>query len=130
MPCIFQIMKTFSSPASLDKTDLMSCWLHHTQKWKICYWDISIRKATDVERYVFTFPLLCSYIFLCILIVRPCILIVVYVYLLLSMYSYCFSMYSYRCLRILIVVHVFLDAATLTEVFPCFFLGCKANARV
>ena len=30
----------------------------------------------------------------------------------------------------LIVVYVFLDAATLTEVFPCFFLGCKANARV
>ena len=28
------------------------------------------------------------------------------------------------------VVYVFLDAATLTEVFPCFFLGCKANARV
>ena len=25
---------------------------------------------------------------------------------------------------------VFLDTATLTEVFPCFFLGCKANARV
>ena len=23
-----------------------------------------------------------------------------------------------------------LDAATLTEVFPCFFLSCKANARV
>jgi len=37
-------------------------------------------------------------------------------------------MYSYLC--ILIVVHVFLDAATLTEVFPCFFLGCKAYARV
>ena len=48
----------------------------------------------------------------------------------LSMYSYCSSMYSYRCLCILIVVHVFLDAATLTEVFPCIFLGCKANARV
>jgi hypothetical protein len=31
---------------------------------------------------------------------------------------------------ILIVVYVFLDAATLTEVFPCFSLGCKANARV
>ena len=44
-----------------------------------------------------------SYCFLCILIVRPCILIVVY---------------------------VFLDEATLTEVFPCFFLSCKANARV
>jgi hypothetical protein len=66
----------------------------------------------------------------CILIVRPCILNVVYVFLLLSMYSYCSSMYFYRYLSILIVVHVFLDAATLTEFFPCFFLGCKANARV
>ena len=54
----------------------------------------------------------------------------VYVFLLLSMYSYCSSMYSHRCLCILIVVHIFLDTATLTEVFPCFFLGCKANARV
>ena len=59
----------------------------------------------------------------CILIVHPCILNIVHVFLLLSMYSY-------RCLCILIVVHVFLDAATLTEVSPCFFLGCKANARV
>jgi hypothetical protein len=66
----------------------------------------------------------------CILIVCPCILNIVYVFLLLSMYSYCSSMYSYCCLCILIVVYVFLDAATLTEVFPCFFLGCKANARV
>jgi len=38
-------------------------------------------------------------------------------------------MYSYRCLRIHTVVYVFLDAATLTEAFPCFFLSCKANAR-
>ena len=67
---------------------------------------------------------------LCILIVRPCILNVVYVFLLWSIFSYCSSMYSYCCLCILIVVYVFLDAATLTEVFPCFFLGCKANARV
>ena len=36
-------------------------------------------------------------------------------------------MYSYRCLC---VVYVFLDAATLTEVFPCFFLSCEANVRV
>ena len=36
-------------------------------------------------------------------------------------------MYSYRCLC---VVYVFLDAATLTEVFPCFFLSRKANTRV
>ena len=67
---------------------------------------------------------------LCILIVHPCILNVVDVFLLLSMYSYCSSMYSYCCLCILIVVYVFLDAATLTEVFPCFFLSCKANAKV
>ena len=70
------------------------------------------------------------YCCLCILIVRPCILNVVYVFLLWSMYSYCSSMYSYCCLCILIVVYLFLDTATLTEVFPCFFLGCKANARV
>ena len=70
------------------------------------------------------------YCCLCILIVRPCIPNVVYVFLLWSMYSYCSSMYSYCCLCILIVVYVFLGAATLTEVFPCFFLSCKANARV
>jgi hypothetical protein len=57
-----------------------------------------------------------------------CILNFVYVFLFLSMYFYCSSMYSYLCLCILTVVHVFLDAATLTEVFPCFFLCCKANA--
>ena len=65
-----------------------------------------------------------QYCNLCIFIVR------VYVLLLLSMYSYCSSMYSYCCLCILIVVYVFLDTATLTEVFPCFFLGCKVNVRV
>ena len=56
-----------------------------------------------------------SYFCLCI-IVRPCILNVVCVFLLLSVY-YCSSMYSYRCLCILIVVYVFLDAATLTFSF-------------
>ena len=70
------------------------------------------------------------YCCLCILIVRPCILNVVYVFLLLSMYSYCLSMYSYRCLCVLIVVYLFLDPATLNEVFPCLFLGFKANTRV
>jgi len=33
------------------------------------------------------------------------------------------------CYSCLCVVYVFLDAATLTEVFPCFFLSCKANVR-
>jgi len=46
-----------------------------------------------------------SYFYLCVLIVSLC----------------------YSCLC---VVYVFLDAATLTEGFPCFFLSCKANARV
>jgi hypothetical protein len=67
---------------------------------------------------------------ICILIVVYVFLLFVHVFLTLSMYSYCSSMYSYCCLCILIVVYVFLDAATLTEGFPCFFLGCKANARV
>jgi len=48
-------------------------------------------------------------------------MVVIYVFLLEE------AMYSYRCLC---VMYVFLVAATLTEVFPCFFLNCKANARV
>ena len=63
-------------------------------------------------------------------ILGKCVIFFVHVFLTLSMYSYCSSMYSCRCLCILIVAHVFLDAVTLTEVFPCFILGCKANARL
>jgi hypothetical protein len=59
---------------------------------------------------------------LCILIVVYVFLLFVRVFLTLSMYSYCSSMYSYRCLRILIVIYVFLDAATLTDVFRAFSL--------
>jgi hypothetical protein len=39
-----------------------------------------------------------------------------------SMYSYCMFMYLHR-----VSWH---SSATLTEDFPCFFLTCKANARV
>ena len=39
-----------------------------------------------------------------------------------SMYSYCMFMYLQSGSR-----H---SLATLTEVFPCVFLSCKANARV
>jgi len=46
------------------------------------------------------------------------------------MYSYCGPCILIVRPCILIVVYVFLDVATLTEVFPCFFLGCKVNARV
>jgi len=59
-------------------------------------------------------------------------MVVIYVFLLEE------AMYSYFYLCILIVslcygclcVYIFLDAATLTEVFPCFFLSYKAYARV
>ena len=57
-------------------------------------------------------------------------LIVFYVFLLFVHVFISLSTYTYCCLCILIVVHVFLDAATLTEVFPCVFLSCKANAGV
>jgi len=60
-------------------------------------------------------------------------MVVIYVFLLEeAMYSYfylCILIVS-LCYSCLCVVYVFLDAATLTEVFPCFFLSCKANARV
>jgi hypothetical protein len=39
-----------------------------------------------------------------------------------SMYSYCMFMYLHRA--------NWHSSATLTEVFPWFFLNCKANARV
>jgi hypothetical protein len=39
-----------------------------------------------------------------------------------SMYSYCMFMYLKRA--------SWHSSATLTEVLPCFFLSCKANARV
>jgi len=33
-------------------------------------------------------------------------------------------------LLLLCIVIVYIYMATLTEVFPCFFLSCKANARL
>jgi len=48
---------------------------------------------------------------------------VIYVFLLLClMYSYCMFMYLHRA--------SWHSSATITEVFPCFFLSCKANAKV
>jgi hypothetical protein len=45
----------------------------------------------------------------------------------------CFSVFIVLLLFIvLVIVHCscYYSFATLTEVFPCFFLSCKANARV
>jgi hypothetical protein len=42
-----------------------------------------------------------------------------------------FLFYQYMVVFLFnIVIYVFLDAATQTEGFPCFFLSFKANARV
>jgi len=60
-------------------------------------------------------------------------MVVIYVFLLEeAMYCYyylCILTVS-LCYSGLCIVYVFLDAATLTEIFPYFFLSCKANARV
>jgi hypothetical protein len=44
------------------------------------------------------------------------------IFIVMSMYSYCMIMYLHRA--------NWHSLATLTEVFPCFFLSCNANARV
>ena len=43
-------------------------------------------------------------------------------FIVMSIYSYCMFMYLRRA--------SWHSSAILTEVFPCFFLSCKANARV
>jgi hypothetical protein len=73
-------------------------------------------------------------VYRCLCVVYRCLCVVIVVYVLLSL-SMCFYrclcvVYRYLCVvyrclcvvyRCLCVVYVFLDAATLTEVFPCFF---------
>jgi hypothetical protein len=66
----------------------------------------------------------------------------VYVFLLLFLYSYCYVyVFLLLCLCIPIVMYALFcifcfhranwhSSATLTEVFPCLFLSCKANASV
>jgi hypothetical protein len=43
-------------------------------------------------------------------------------FIVMSTYSYCMFMYLHRA--------SWHSSATMTEVFPCFFLSCKPNARV
>jgi len=60
-------------------------------------------------------------------------MVVIYVFLweeAMYSYSYLCILTVSLCYSCLCVVYVLLDAATLTEVFPCFFLSCKANAKV
>ena len=44
------------------------------------------------------------------------------IFIVMSVYSYCMFMYLHRA--------SWHSSATLTEVSPCFFLSCKANAKV
>ena len=83
----------------------------------------------------YSYSYICSvFLFLCML----RILIVMY-----APYSYCYicSLFLFLCmLRILIVMYALFcicfhranwhSSATLAEVFPCYFVSCKANARV
>ena len=46
----------------------------------------------------------------------------IYVFIVMYVYSYCMFMYLHRA--------SWHSSATLIEVFPCFFLSCKANVRV
>jgi hypothetical protein len=70
--------------------------------------------------------MICSYCYcLCILIIMYslCILIVMYFLCILIAIYVLFCIFSFHCAN----SH---SSATLTEVFPCVFLSCKANARV
>ena len=78
--------------------------------------------------YVF-FLLVCVFLLLSVYSYCCLFLLLVYVFLLLVYVFLSLTMYSYRCLCIHTVVYVFLDAATLTEFFPCFFLSCKAKCQ-
>ena len=63
---------------------------------------------------------------------------VVYVFLLLYLLLYVYDLVYVFVLLYIYVLFMFMylhsinwhSSATLTEVFPCFFLSCKANARV
>ena len=65
----------------------------------------------------------------------------IWLYVLYAFVQFCKLCILLLCLSILIVMYVLFcifcfhratwhSSATLTEVFPCFFLSCKANARV
>jgi hypothetical protein len=55
---------------------------------------------------------------------------VFYCYVLLYVYVPVVYLCSYCMFIYMFIVCLCIPSATLTEVFPCFFLSCKANARV
>jgi len=85
-----EVAQKFGSPLLVFVTDMLY----------ICLWCMTFSLLQFMYSYC------CLYT--CILIVRPCILIVVYVFLSLSMYSYCCLCILIFRPCILIVVYVYL----------------------
>jgi hypothetical protein len=82
---------------------------------------IIIRSHTDNMGLLLIYNLLLSHSFNCLM------------YFIVM--SYCIRLCTYCIFMYLLYVYIFIvclciPSATLTEVFPCFFLSCKANARV
>ena len=100
-----------------------------------------IRRYTDHMNFAacMTFSFI---IFLHVLLVL--FFIILYIYrcmFFICLFNFVSYVFSLLCFYILIVMYVLFcifcfhcanwhSSATLTEVFPCFFLSCKANARV
>ena len=107
-------------------------------KWFAIYVFLSAIYVFLLEEAMYSYCCLCILIFVYVFLFLVYVfLLLIYIFLLLSMYSYCCLCILIVSLCILIVslcihtvVYVFLNAATLTEVFPHFFLSCKANARL
>jgi hypothetical protein len=66
-------------------------------------------------------------VYMAVCFVYFCLILEVMYFIVMFMYSHCyhvlFRIFSFHLAN-------FRSPATLTEVFPCFFLSCKANARV
>ena len=80
----------------------------------ICVLVFTVVFYSLVYVYFFLFMLLFNFVSYVFLLLRLCILTVMYVLFCI----FCFHRANWH------------SSATLTEVFPCFFLSCKANARV
>jgi len=98
-----------------------------------------IRKYIDHMKFV-VYMAFSSIIFLYVLFVLLLLLFIWFMFCIL-LFSFASYVFLLLCLCILIVMYVLFcifyfhranwhSSATLTEVYPCFFLSCKANVRI